>query len=126
MQKHLYPLYKSLGEFASKKLKKGGSLVTYAGHFLIDRIITNIKQYPDLEFWWIIGEFHGTEGSHTMMRKQNITVSWKPLVWFVKRGREPINIIRQKMFADSVKSNPPENEKLAHVWEQSLRVHLIT
>lgn len=113
-------LYKALGEFASKKLKEGGSLVAYAGHFLIDRIIEKIKQTPDLEFWWIIGEFHGTEGKHTRMRKQNITVSWKPLVWFVKRGREPTNIIRQKMFADSVESSPPENEKLGHEWEQSL------
>lgn len=113
-------LYTTLGEFASKKLKKGGSLVAYAGHFLIDQVIGEIKKSPDLEFWWVMAEFHGTEGAHTMMRKQNITVSWKPLVWFVKRGREPTNIIRQHMFADSVKSIAPENEKLGHKWEQSL------
>ena len=64
-------------------------------------------KHDDLEYWWMIGEFHQSQ-SHKKMRKQNVTVSWKPLLWFVKKGEPPHNVKTMTMFADSIDQNHPK------------------
>ena len=116
-REYLY-LYKDLASIAASKLKPGGSLVCYINHYLIHEIL-DLMKHGDLEYWWMIGEFHVSQ-SHKKMRKQNVTVSWKPLLWFVKKGESPYNVREMKMFEDSIFSRPPKNKKLIHEWEQSL------
>ena len=115
---HIF-LYIDLATLASTKLKPGGSLVCYANHYLLPQIFDIMEEHANLEYWWTIGEFHQSQ-SHSKMFNQNVTVSWKPLLWFVKKGKPPHNVRTMTMFIDSIRSRPPESKKLEHEWEQSI------
>ncbi len=105
------PLYKDLGKFAMKKLKDGGSLVTYIGQYTLPEIVHSLED-AGLKYWWIICVKHA--GAHSQMNQRFVYVDWKPLLWYVKG--EKSNII--DTMSDYIQSESPKKD--SHDWEQSI------
>lgn len=104
-------LYQKLGCLANRILKQGGSLVTYAGQYYLNRVF-KILDPSGLKYWWIIAVLH--KGPHANVHQRSVFANWKPLLWYVK-GERANNM---RYFIDYVESIKPE--KIAHDWEQSL------
>jgi ParB-like chromosome segregation protein Spo0J len=80
---YLY-LYEGLAEFASRKLKPGGSLVFYHGQQLQQEIHKIFIKYEDtLTFWWPIVVDHSA-GRAPKVPHKNVVVKCKKMMWFVK------------------------------------------
>ena len=104
------PLYKDLATIASRVLKDGGSLVTYAGHCMIPTII-HIMENAGLTFWWPIAI--KLSGQNARAYHRGVSIKWKPLLWFVKgQKKNAIDFV-----SDYIESKAPE--KVLHEWEQS-------
>jgi ParB-like chromosome segregation protein Spo0J len=103
-------LYNSLAIVASRVLKDGGSLVTYAGHHAVPEIIQIMKN-SDLTYWWPIAI--KLSGPFARFYPRNISIKWKPLLWFVKGNKT--NAV--DFISDYIESKSPE--KCLHEWEQS-------
>jgi hypothetical protein len=104
------PLYKDLAIIASRVLKDGGSLVTYAGHCMIPTVI-HIMENAGLTFWWPIAI--KLSGQYARAYHRGISIKWKPLLWFVKgQKKNAIDFV-----SDYIESKAPE--KALHEWEQS-------
>ncbi|CAN5533173.1 hypothetical protein BH18THE2_BH18THE2_26300 [soil metagenome] len=104
------PLYKDLAIIASRVLKDGGSLVTYAGHCMIPTII-HMMENAGLTFWWLIAI--KLSGQYARAYHRGVSIKWKPLLWFV-RGQKKNAI---DFVSDYIESKAPE--KVLHEWEQS-------
>jgi len=102
-------LYGELAEIASRKLKVGGSLITYAGHYAVPRICNLMEQH--LRYWWIISLVHS--GNSARLIGKNVFIGWKPLTWFVKEKRDVENA---DFIADIFVSEQPDKE--LHEWQQ--------
>ena len=76
-------LYRDLGIFANRVLKEGGSLVTFIGQFALIEI-GKLVESSGLRYLWPIWVKH--TGHYARMREfgTQISVAWKPLLWFVK------------------------------------------
>jgi transcriptional regulator with XRE-family HTH domain len=106
------PLYGDMAQIAKRILKPGGSLLTYAGHYVVPDILDLMR--PHLNFWWIIAIQHGGGSQHhKMMYQKGITVGWKPILWFVKGDRR-----FDEFVSDWIESVRPD--KILHDWEQDL------
>lgn len=104
------PLYKDLAIIASRVLRDGGSLVTYAGHCMIPTII-HIMENAGLTFWWPIAI--KLSGQYARAYHRGVSIKWKPLLWFVKgQKKNAIDFV-----SDYIESKAPE--KVLHEWEQS-------
>jgi DNA modification methylase len=103
-------LYDSLALHGNRVLKAGGSLVTYAGHYAISKII-QCMEARNLDYYWIFSVVH--TGPFSSIFAKNILVKWKPLLWFVKGKREKPY---EKIF-DLINSTKPD--KILHSCEQS-------
>ena len=110
------PVYKDLMRFAEAKLKPGGSLITFAGHYALPEIFEYMKS-DILQFWWILCVKH--MGGKTKMWKQGIFVNWKPLLWFVKGDKPNIAAVATQGINDYIESIPPDKSLHAKGWEQS-------
>ena len=102
------PLYEYLAIQAAKVLKDGGSLMCYAGHYAIDRIITMMKNHG-LKYQWQMVVIH--TGHKASQHGPRVFVGYKPILWFVK-GKYEGDYIH-----DTVTSTPPD--KSEHEWAQS-------
>ncbi|KKK95532.1 hypothetical protein LCGC14_2671850, partial [marine sediment metagenome] len=103
------PMYGDLAEMGARVLKPGGSLVCYAGHYVVPDIINLIT--PHLRFWWVLACVH--TGRKAQMREYGIKVCWKPMLWFVKGTRA-----RKEDWVDDIVLS--EREKDEHGWQQSI------
>ncbi len=74
-------LYDDLAVHASRVLREGGSLLCYAGHFAIGRIISMIEA-RGLKFQWPMAIIHGGPTAAIFGRK--VLVGYMPMLWFVK------------------------------------------
>lgn len=108
-EKYLY-LYDDLGEHASKVLRDGGSLICYAGHYAIGKII-NMMEKHGLSFHWPIAVIHSGPSASVFGRK--ILVGYKPMLWFVK-GKYEGEFVR-----DVIQSEFQGKE--LHEWAQSTK-----
>ena len=106
-EKYLY-LYKDLAKHASKVLREGGSLICYAGHYAIGKII-NMMEAEGLSFHWPIAVIHSGPSASVFGRK--ILVGYKPMLWFVK-GKYTGEFVR-----DVIQSEFQGKE--LHEWAQS-------
>jgi hypothetical protein len=107
--------YQDLAKFSHKWLKEGGSLVTYASHWALPTVIDCMRS-NNLQYWWIICVKN--TGSSTRIHKYKVRIGWKPLLWFVRGPvAQPTSMIND--IHDFILSNPPEDSKLMHEWEQS-------
>lgn len=101
-------LYDDLAKHASKTLREGGSLITYAGHFSIGKII-HIMEKENLSFQWPIAVIHSGPSASVFSRK--ILVGYKPMLWFVKGTYDG------KFVRDTIQSKFQGKE--LHEWAQS-------
>ena len=106
-EKYLY-LYEQLAVHASKVLREGGSLLCYAGHYAIGKII-NMMEANGLNFHWPIAVIHSGPSASVFGRK--ILVGYKPMLWFVK-GKYTGEFVR-----DVIQSEFQGKE--LHEWAQS-------
>jgi len=103
-------LYKELGKMAFRVLKEGGSLLTIGGHYALPQIFDYMED-SGLTYRWAFAVIH--TGASTRMHGQQVFVTWKPLLWFVKGSK-----LRTHDFVrDSVESHPPD--KSLQEWAQS-------
>ena len=86
------PLWNDLGEFAAERLVDGGSLVAYCGQSILPEVFSRLSQH--LRYWWTLALIHGKS---QMLPGKFVSVGWKPIVWFVKDGRNS-----HSMLADTV------------------------
>jgi len=107
-EKHLH-LYDDLGEHASKVLREGGSLLCYAGHHTIGKII-NMMEKHGLKYHWIISVDHS--GPSASVFGKGVLVGWKPMLWFTKGKYAPSEFVK-----DKIKSEFQGKE--LHEWAQS-------
>ena len=100
-------LYGDLARLAARVLKPNGSLITYVGHYAVLDVGNLMREH--LRFWWMMALVHG--GQAARLPGKWVFVEWKPLMWFVKGGRNNNNYV-----ADLFKSNPPTKKE--HDWQQ--------
>ena len=103
-------LYGDLAVIAYNALREGGSLVTYVGHNAIPKII-EMMEGGGLTYWWLIAVV--LSGSFAKHYPKQVTIKWKPLLWFVKGDKLPTT----DFLSDVIKSDTPS--KVLHEWEQS-------
>ncbi len=102
-------LYGDLAKNAARTLQPGGSLICYAGQYLLQDILPLMT--PHLRFWWMSACIH--TGQLARMREYGIVVHWKPLLWFVKDTRGD----KDTFIEDAVSG---DREKDAHPWQQAV------
>jgi ParB-like chromosome segregation protein Spo0J len=112
-------LYQELAKLASRVLKPSGSIVTFVGHIIMDRVITtfndnSLKNDTGLKYWWIFAVKHS--GNHRKIYRRHVFAEWKPMLWYVK-GERANNLVISNTIGDHIESTPPS--KLSHDWEQS-------
>lgn len=101
-------LFDGIGEFASKKLCEGGSLVCYVGHIQLFDAMATLRKY--LRQWWVICCLHS--GGASLMREYGIRAGWKPVLWLVKGTRDDKECIVSDVMSGG-------REKDHHDWQQS-------
>jgi len=106
------PLYEDLGHLAERVLKKGGSLITFAGAYAIPETLDLLRKSKGLKFWWQIIVEH--TGKHTQMFQRGVYVKYKPLLWLVKGEKRTLGL---ESLNDLIKSKEPD--KAWHKWAQS-------
>lgn len=104
-------LYNDLALVAQRVLKPAGSLITYCGTYALEEILQYMK-IAGLKYHWIFAI--KLEGPFAKFWEANVTVKWKPMLWFVK-GNKP-NLV--DFVGDLIESNTPQ--KVSHEWEQSM------
>jgi hypothetical protein len=102
-------LYDGLGEFASRVLRPGGSLIAYVGHIQLPDALSDLSKH--LRYWWTCGCFHAE--AKARMTEYGIVAGWKPIVWFVKETRGD----KQTFITDVVTG---AREKSHHDWQQAV------
>ena len=102
------PLYGDMARLAARVLKPNGSLITYVGHYAVIEAGVLMRQH--LRFWWTIALVHS--GHAARLPGKWVFVEWKPLMWFVKGGRNNNN----NFVSDLYKSKPPTKNE--HDWQQ--------
>jgi hypothetical protein len=102
-------LYDGLGEFASRVLRPGGSLIAYVGHIQLPDALADLSKH--LRYWWTCGCFHAE--AKARMTEYGIVAGWKPIVWFVKETRGD----KQTFITDVVTG---AREKSHHDWQQAV------
>lgn len=102
-------LYWHLGEFASRKLKPGGSLVAYCGQATLGDVLDRLSD--NLRYWWTLALTHSS-GPQQLPGKW-VMVRWKPIVWFVKGHRDG------RRYVDDVVTGSPPRKDL-HEWAQGV------
>ena len=104
-------LYNDLAVISNSILREGDSLVTYVGHYAIPKVIKMMED-AGLTYWWPIAVM--LSGSYARYFPRQVTIKWKPLLWFVKGDR----LFGADFLSDVVKSDTPSKD--LHEWEQSL------
>jgi hypothetical protein len=102
------PMFGELAEIASRVLRPGGSLIAYCGQIQLPEVLSLMSEH--LRYWWVNACVHS--GPANRMNKYGINVTWKPMVWFVKKTRGDV----QEMLNDSVTGGAEKNH---HAWQQA-------
>ena len=105
--KKYIPIYSDLGAFAAHKLKDGGSLVTYVGHYNLPDYLHLLNYW--LKFWWIFSIKLQRPGFP--MNNRKVIPRFKPLLWYVKGS------YKGKYVYDHIDSK--YEGKALHKWQQS-------
>ena len=102
-------LFDGLGEFASRVLRPGGSLVAYIGQIQLPDAVADLSKH--LRYWWTCSCYHSGP-SLLRMNEYGIVNGWKPMLWFVKETRGD-----KTTFINDVATG--SREKSHHEWQQS-------
>jgi hypothetical protein len=102
-------LFDGLGEFASRVLRPGGSLIAYIGQIQLPDAVADLSKH--LRYWWTCSCYHSGP-SLLRMNEYGIVNGWKPMLWFVKETRGD-----KTTFINDVATG--SREKSHHEWQQS-------
>lgn len=102
-------LYEDLAKIAAQKLKPGGSLIAFCGHYALPKLLPAMSKH--LKFWWLLAVRH--QNKYARLPGKNVFVTWKPLLWFVKGSLNSGEFV-----FDMVDSTTPD--KTFHDWAQSV------
>jgi len=91
------PLWDALGAWAAEALVPGGSLVAYCGQAILLPALDALSAH--LRYWWTLALIHGQTA---MLTGKNVSVGWKPIVWFVRERRRT-----ETMLADTMRGGTP-------------------
>ncbi len=103
-------LYDVLAWRAGDWLVDGGLLIAMCGQSYLDEIIASMSKH--LDYYWT--GCYSTPGQPTPLRQRQVNTTWKPLLFFTRKGDE----YKGKIFGDVFKSEKPEKE--GHDWGQSV------
>jgi hypothetical protein len=90
-------LWGDLGTFSALALKDGGSLVAYCGQSVMPTAITHLHQH--LRYWWTLALTHSFGTQH--LPGKNVSVGWKPLLWYVKDRRATSTMLPDRIAGSS-------------------------
>lgn len=107
--KEFINLYDDIGRFAFAKLKEGGSLICYIGHYNLPDYVKLLSKH--LTFWWIF--CMKLSGPSPLLNHRKVVTKFKPLLWYVK-GKECKSNKYIYDFIDSIYEG-----KKHHKWQQS-------
>jgi 16S rRNA G966 N2-methylase RsmD len=102
-------LYEDLAQWASAKLKPGGSLVAYVGQANLPDVLSVMGRH--LRYWWTLALVH-KHGAQQLPGKW-VMIEWKPVVWFVKDHRSG-----RLYVADRMSGSKPRKD--LHEWAQGV------
>lgn len=102
-------LFDGLGEFASRVLRPGGSLIAYIGQIQLPDAVADLSKH--LRYWWTCSCYHSGP-TLLRMNEYGIVNGWKPMLWFVKETRGD-----KTTFINDVATGT--KEKSHHDWKQS-------
>ena len=102
--------YNILAKHAPRILKPSGWLISYSGHYNLDKVM---RMFGDagLEYYWLNCQLNA--GPTVMVHARKVICGWKPIVIYQK----PPTLKCEKGFYDVIRS---ATEKNLHVWQQSL------
>lgn len=110
-RKEFLPLWADLGRFASRVLKPGGVLVTYAAHAFLPRVLNDLAEH--LRYVWTVALL--LPGPCARMQTYRVRQSWKPLLVYVQGAWK----LKEWDWTPDVYTVPaPAKEH--HPWEQSV------
>ena len=100
-------LWSHLGNFATKALIPGGSLVPYSGqsHLIESAAYLGLS---GLRYWWTIALIHG-HGSQ-MMPGKNVSIGWKPLLWYVHDYRATDTMVPDRITGTAPRKTMPTGD----------------
>jgi hypothetical protein len=109
-------LFDDLARFALRKLKPGGSLVTFYNRVYAPETYAIFHKYKEqgLNYWWTIAVQHGG-GIGTRVHTRGVIPMWKEMLWYVK-GDKKAGV---KDIRDFVQSSRKVESKMIHQWAQS-------
>lgn len=102
-------LFDGLGQFASRVLRPGGSLIAYIGQIQLPDAVADLSKH--LRYWWTCSCYHSGP-TLLRMNEYGIVNGWKPMLWFVKETRGD-----KTTFINDVATGT--REKSHHEWQQS-------
>lgn len=108
------PLWAPLGVWSAQVLVDGGSLLSIVPHYALPEVLEAIA--PALKYRWVCAMWQW-QGSHQRMA-MGIEVTWKPIVWWVKRAWPSGRGYRTDGFHNIIPT--AERRVKLHEWEQSL------
>lgn len=108
--KEFLPVYDSLGSFAARTLKPGGSLICMIGQSYLPDIVASLG--TNLTYHWTLA-YLTPGGQAAQMWDRKVNTFWKPLLWYVKDAYEG------DWIGDVCKSDTNDNDKQHHHWGQS-------
>ncbi len=107
--KSFLPLWDHLAAFAARVLKPNGLLVTYSGHFYLDKVMSSLGKH--LTYRWMIST--SWKGDRNQIHSLNIHSGWKPILVYSKGEWE-----KRKPWSDIYFGN--DKQKDYHDWQQNL------
>lgn len=102
-------LWSCLGEFASRVLRPGGSLVAYSGQSTLHEALDGLR--PHLRYWWTFALWQ--KFGHQPLLGKSVYCGWKPILWYVKDHRGT-----QELINDVVEGSRPRKDE--HHWAQGV------
>jgi hypothetical protein len=100
-------LYGELAEWASQKLKPGGSCIAYCGQSTMPAVLSVMDEW--LRYWWVLAV------EHTVAQRlpgKFVFAEWKPALWFVKDSRQ-----HQRLLNDRLRAKGTAHQE-EHPWAQ--------
>jgi DNA modification methylase len=104
------PLWQDLFDFASKRLKPSGFLITYSGELNLDKIMK--MDFKGLNYYWTFCLYH-MGGEIQLILPRNIICRWKPILIFQKPPFKKMETVTQDYGVSE------SREKNEHEWQQS-------
>ena len=102
-------VWEELSQFADKKLKRGGFLVTYSGQTYLPTVMQSLSEH--LEYYWTFCLLH--KGSNQLINHRNVFCAWKPILVYFKKPMQLLDDYSEDVIKGSGR------DKNLHDWQQS-------